>query len=497
MASNYSKSLFNQYQDLLIRFEEQQKLLKDLQKTVKSLNTTIDSLNETILKLQEEKNDLENKILEMKSKKNRDSSNSSKPSSTNGYKKVPTNNREKSKKSKGGQPGHTPHSLNNKLEQFINSGNVEEEIIEVNKNEFNKNKRYIEKVVIDIEIKKTVKRYRYYPDESGKYNIPKCHNQNVQYGNFVKTVCVELMNHLNNSTDGVTKFIEDITNGGITLSKGTLILWNELMAGKLSPEIVNIEDELMDSYYINADEANIKVDGDNNNILDICNATHNRLWISKHKSQDAVNQIGFLPKYKGIIVKDGTDLYNPYGIKRAQCIVHITRYLKPYFTDIKHVGPKEMYDFLNFYNADRKERIKNNIDCYTKEELEEIYRKYDDILDKWEQELRSDVNNYLFNDEYCLWRRLKYDNTVEDKSLRGDRHEITYFLEDFLIPSTNNPIERAHRPAKIKQKIGKWRSMEGAQVYADILSCINTYKRNKVNVFNAFKSALENNPVII
>ena len=62
----------------------------------------------------------------------------------------------------------------------------EDEIIEVNKNEFNKNKRYIEKVVIDIIITKSVKRYRYYPDENGKYNIPKCHNQNVQYGSTIK-----------------------------------------------------------------------------------------------------------------------------------------------------------------------------------------------------------------------------------------------------------------------------------------------------------------------
>ena len=118
---------------------------------------------------------------------------------------------------------HEPHSLNNKLNQFINSGNVQEEIIEVNKNELNKNKRYIEKVVIDIKITKIVKRYRYYPYEDGKYNIPKIHNQNIQYGPIVKAISTDLMNNLYNSTDGVTRFIEDITNSGITLSKGTLI----------------------------------------------------------------------------------------------------------------------------------------------------------------------------------------------------------------------------------------------------------------------------------
>ena len=44
-------------------------------------------------------------------------------------------------------------------------------MIEINKNKNNENKRYIEKVVIDIQITKVVKRYRYYPDETGKYNL--------------------------------------------------------------------------------------------------------------------------------------------------------------------------------------------------------------------------------------------------------------------------------------------------------------------------------------
>ena len=184
----------------------------------------------------------------------------------------------------------------------------------MNKSEKNKNKRFIEKVVIDIKITKYIKRYRYYPDEKGKYNIPNWHNQYVQYGNNIKAICVDLMNHLYNSTDGVTRFIEDITNGGITLSKGTLILWNEEITNKLSPEVKKIENSLLDSYYINHDESQIKINGEGNNILCACNSKYTRLWTHKHKSQDALKEVGFLPKYQGIIVKDGTELYNSFGI---------------------------------------------------------------------------------------------------------------------------------------------------------------------------------------
>ena len=346
MTSNYSKSLYNQYEELMNKFEEQEKIMKENNKLIKNLNNTIDILNELVQKQAFLIEEQAREILRLKSKNDKDSSNSSKPSSTNGFKKVITNRREKSEKLKGGQQNHKPHSLNNKLEQFITSDNVQEEIIEVNKNEFNKNKKYIEKVVIDIQVTKILKRYRYYPYEDGKYHIPKKHNQYVQYGSIVKATAIDLMNNLYNSTDGVTRFIEDITNGGITLSKGTLINWNNDLSFKLNSEIENIEKKLLDSYYINQDESQIKIDGDGHNIFCACNDRHVRLWQSEHKSQEAINKIGFLPKFKGVIVKDGTELYNKYGCFLSQCLSHILRYLKGIYDFISHKAPKKMASYL-------------------------------------------------------------------------------------------------------------------------------------------------------
>ena len=494
---NYENKLYKDYEELLLKFEEQKILIKETNKIVKNLNHTIETLNETIEKQNKIIEEQAKEILRMKSKNDRDSSNSSKPSSTNGYKKLITNRREKSDKPQGAQKGHEAHSLNNKLEQFINSGNIEEKIIEINKNDDNKDKRYIERLVMDIKIIKTLTRYRYYPDENGKYNIPKCHNQNIRYGNEVKAICIDLMNNLYNSTDGVKRFIEDITNGGMTISKGTLILWNEEITSNLMPEINQIEKSLMDSYYINHDESQIKIDGIGNNILCACNQTHTRLWAHKNKSQEALKEIGFLPKYHGVIVKDGTELYNPFGSFLSQCLSHILRYLKPYYNDIKHNAPKKMNDYLSNCNTLRNQLISEEVKSFTEFEYNKIIREYDSILDEWEKELREDVDNYLFNDEYCLWRRMKYDNKSMDENYRGDRDEILYFLKDFNVPSTNNPAEVAQRPAKIKQKIGKFRSFGGAECYAIIRSCISTYKKNSINVLDSLISAFNNNPIIV
>lgn len=496
-TKGYMNDFYTQYEELTVKFEKQEKTLKETNKLIKTLNKTIESLNETIEQLKKVIEEKDKEILRLKSKNDKDSSNSSKPSSTNGYKKVVTNRREKSDKKKGAQFSHKPHSLNNKLEQFINSGDIEEEIIEVNKNRKNQKKRYVEKVVIDLKITKTVTRYRYYPDKHGKYNIPKEHNQNVQYGNIVKAICIDLMNNLYNSTDSTTRFIEDITNGGMTISKGTLCNWTKEISNSLQPQINNIETNLLNSYFLNHDESQIKIDGDGYNILCACNKKYTRLWVNEHKSREALNEIGFLPKFHGVIVKDGTELYNPYGCVLAQCLSHILRYLVDFYTKITHKAPKKMSDFLSKCNNTRNQKIEKGITGFTKTEYDALIKEYDSILDEWEEEMRQDTNNYLLDEELCLWTRMKYDDKKMNKEIRGDREEILYFLKDFKVPATNNQAEVDQRNAKIKQKIGKWRSEEGANYYATIRSCINTYKKNAVNVLEALIAAFNNQTIII
>ena len=491
MTSNYSNSLYKQYEELVGKFEIQEMLLKETNELVSNLNSTIRSLNETIVKLENEKEELKKEILRLKNKSDKDSSNSSKPSSTNGYKKVITNRREKSDKSKGAQKFHKPHSLKNKLEQFINSGNVEEEIIEINKNDKNKNKRYIEKIVIDIKIVKSIKRYRYYMCDDGKYHIPKYHNQYVQYGNSIKSIAMDLMVNLPNSTDGIVEFINDISNKGITLSKGTLINWENDLRTNLGGEIQTIENELINSYYLNHDESQIKINGGGYNILCACNKKYVRLWPSKYKSQNAIDEIGFLPRFKGVIVKDGTELYNKYGVFLAQCISHIQRYLKGIYDFVNHKAPKKLSDFFTKYNNLRNNYIDKKIEKFSDNELSNIINEYDSIIDEWEYELKNDTNNHIFDDEFKLFTRLKYDNKKMNSKIRGDRDETLYFLKDFKVPSTNNNAESSQRGVKIKQKIGKFRSEEGANNYLIIKSCILTYKKQNLDILESLAKGFE------
>lgn len=76
------------------------------------------------------------------------------------------------------------------------------------------------------------------------------------------------------------------------------------------------------------------------------------------------------------MVKDGTNLYNNCGTKRAQCLSHILRYIK-WVSDFNgHTVAIEMSKFLSEINEKRNEYIERGKEGFEKEEIKEIKKKY-------------------------------------------------------------------------------------------------------------------------
>lgn len=464
---------------------------KKYQKTISELREENKELKNTIEKLEIENKDLKGEILRLRTNNKKDSSNSSKPSSTDGFKRTITNRRELTQNKPGKPKGKPSTNLSQeKFEKFCNSGDVERKFVDVNKNKKNKNKPYKSVKVLDIKIVKQVVEYRYYPNEDGTYDIPECHNRAMQWGPNLKTFCTVLNNDVYNSTDGIVRFISNITNKGVELAKSTIVRWNHELANEFMPEINHIEDSLVKAYYLNCDDSTIKINGTGYNDLCICDDKHTRLWISEKKDRESWKNKTILSNYKGIIVKDGTDVFYGLALFFSQCCSHILRYIKGIYDFVEHKGAIKMADFLKKCIHERKVSIEKGVKSYTEFELIELYEEYDEILKEWKKEwMKSEKDkNPVYDDERKLLSRLE-----EPK----EREEILYFLKDFLVPTTNSQAEVDQRNAKIKQKIGKFRSVKGASDYAIIRSCINTYKKNEINVFDAIKSAFLRKTIII
>lgn len=477
--------------DFYKQFEELNKKLDKANNTIFSMSLTISELNdnnkELLTSLEEEKKKNQELLLEierLKNNNNKNSSNSSKPSSTNGFKKVITNNRNKSTKKQGGQPNHIGKTLTNeKIEEMIKNNEIDEVItIEENKNSENKDLKPIIKYEYDIKIKRIVTKHIIYPDT--KKNITK---YPVTYGNNIKILnCI--LNQKYMSLDGIQNFIYDTTNNNLLTSKGSFYSWNkEIYNLLLKTEYKQIQTELMNALVLHVDESPIKINGEQYYLHNISDGKHTLQYITKHRSQEDIDEFGFLKKYRGIIVHDHYKMYYNYGTDNAECNVHILRYLNAVSEFTNHTWSKELHDLLLNMKNKKEEYIKEGKEYLEDEEYESFKFKYLEILDTAKEERKKDLstNSYKKEEINLINRLVKYC-----------RNHLL-FLKKFFVPFSNNRAESDLRGIKIKQKTGKFRSIEGANIYAVIKSCISTYKKNGINLYEALKSIFTDNPILV
>ena len=207
-------------------------------KLVKELETA----NKLITKLVTENEKLKNQI-------NKNSSNSSKPSSTNKTNpKTKTganlyNGREKTNKKVGGQVGHKGHNLSKeKIEKLINDKKIKVITIK-HKINGNKNKDLI-KYRLGIKILPYVEKHIFIYDAKSKEKLPKEFYTDVTYDNSIKSLSIELGAYNVISYDRLSDFFNVITSGIIDISNGTLVNFLKEFSYKSNETLVNIENDI-------------------------------------------------------------------------------------------------------------------------------------------------------------------------------------------------------------------------------------------------------------
>jgi transposase len=79
--------------------------------------------------------------------------------------------------------------------------------------------------------------------------------------------------------------------------------------------------------------------------------------------------------------------------------------------------------------------------------------------------------------------------------LETHRSEVLRFLEDLRVPPTNNLAERDIRMVKLQQKIsGCWRTLDGAQAFLTVRSYISTARKHGINPLVALRRLFEGDP---
>jgi transposase len=467
--------------DLCFSTEVLEKILQEL-KTLKEENI---ALKLRVVQLEEENARFRIEIARLQAENarlllqlNKNSQNSSKPPSTDGFNKPnPKSLREKSGKMSGGQQGHVGTTLRQVsapdevlIYKPLHCSDCQTPLGNVPVHCFEKRQVFeIPTPKIDVIEHRAEKKIC---PACGKQNVAKFPvgvEQTVQYGSRAKGLIVYLQNYQMIPYDRLAEFFKDIF--GVSISEGTVFNVAKLAYKNLALFEDHIKQLLVQAKTLHADETGIEVKKKLHWLHTVSTDQLTYHMVHEKRGGEAIEAAGILPHFKGTLVHDCWAPYFNYDFRHALCNAHLLREINAITEDTDDVWANEMRDFLRKMNKATKA-------CEGKKWLSDaeimlFEKEYNDILSRGYEQ----TGGSIFVDKSVsrkLWERFL---------LR--QHQVLRFIHDPDVPFDNNLAERDIRMAKVKQKVsGCFRSRTGADYFARIRAYISTAKKQGENTLD-------------
>ena len=443
---------------------------------------------------------LTKRVLSLESQVNKNSNNSSKPPSSDGFKKKTKSLRTKSGKKPGGQNGHESSTLelsDNPDQIEIHSVSNCDICGESLPDEMLEN--YIIRQVVDIpeiKVKPKVTEHR------AEVKIcPKCRRKNtgkfpdgitntVQYGEIIKSVGVYLAQYQLIPYKRCSELIYDLFS--ISLSEGTMVNFNNSCHEKLEPIETNIKNSITNHLgAVHFDETGIYIDKKRQWLHVASNDKYTYYEANEKRGKIATEKINILPNFRGTAVHDCFKTYHSYtDCKHALCNAHILRELNA-ITELEQQLWAEPMKKLLIEIKKEVDLNWNTANALTSDKIEAFEKRYTKLLKDGFDE------DYIANSELYDEKKVKRSTSLNLLNrLSAYKEQILTFMYDFNIPFDNNLAERDLRMTKVKQKIsGTFRSLEGANSFTRIRGYVSTVRKNGLNTLDCIRSIFTSNPV--
>lgn len=344
---------------------------------------------------------------------------------------------------------------------------------------------YETRQVFDIHISLFVKEYRaeIIEDERGVTYVAKFPDgvtQAAQYGNHTKASAVYLSQHQLIPLDRVKDFFQD--QAGIPISKGSIANFNVEASLKLDVFIDWAKKQLVSSSVSHADETGINIGGKKFWLHCLSNERVTLFHADKNRGKEAMDRMGVLPLFGGILCHDHWKPYFQYSCLHALCNAHHLRELQWCVDFENQAWAKLMKDLLIEIN-----KQKTDTGFVQTADQVSYLKRYRRILAQGEAEC-----------PIADKPKGKRGKAKQSKSrnllvrLQKFEKETLRFMLEIAVPFTNNQAERDIRMAKVQQKIsGCFRSMEGATNFCRIRSYLATCIKNHSNPTEALRLLFE------
>ncbi len=475
------KEITRQWMDVLDDVQkESEKEIKKLKKMIAELLDIVASLKNRNAELDEKRKkaladyyeiavkleEAQGIIVKLTAQVNHNYENSSMPSSKCVGRKKITNNREKSGKKPGAQPGH-PHHARKPLEpDHIINIETGDKFLDAGR--YVRTGNTISKQVIGIAVIPTITEYRaeeFYDKKKGRMAhmpFPDGVTDDVNYDASLKSVLFLLNSRCNVSLEKTAQFVSSLTAGAVSPSVGMINGLCREFSAKTKEEQDLLFAALLDAPVMHVDGTCARASGENKNVLVCSNGGATMYFARENKGHEGVKGTP-VEDFGGILIHDHEATFFHYGSDHQDCMVHIERALRDSIENEKGLTwnsqmLKLIQEMIHENNQAPEEGIADA-------KIAEFEAKYDEIVQTAAKEYADNPPSDYYRDGYNLYlRMIEY------------RHNHLLFLHNPLVDPDNNLCERKARilKGKINQAISL-RSFEQLTCFCECLSVLDHF----------------------
>lgn len=339
--------------------------------------------------------------------------------------------------------------------------------------------------VFDIDIQRIVTEYRAQILEDEKGNrftapFPPQVTKAVQYGNGVKVQAVYLSQFQLLPYNRVQDYFREQID--LPISTGSVFNFNQQAFDLLAGFELKLVNKLVSAPLLHTGETGINVGGKRQWLHCASNDRLTLFYAHAKRGTEAMDAKGVLPEYKGILCHDHWKPYYHYkGCLHSLCNAHHLRELERAYEQDGQQWAKTMQDLL--LEALEDVKAQGDANALPTERAEYYTMRYRNLLKGAGSECPA-PDEPRQPGQCGRAKRSKARNLLE--RLQLFEQDVLGFMNDPIVPFTNNQGESDIRMTKVHQKIsGCFRSQEGADIFCRVRSYLSTCRKNDVSATQA------------